>query len=123
MIITGSEDAQVAGCDNRSSVLGSDVSDGRRVSGDGSLLDTVTSGGTYQEAILADHSINVGGWALEEVEESAGVQVGLLESQVELSGGFGLCPRNDGTENLGLQALCDGLVELNLSVKAVGGGP
>jgi len=122
-VVVGSrEDAQVIGSSNGSSVLRSNVSDSSRVAGDSSLLDIVTSRGTCQEAVLTDHSIDVGGWALEEVEESTAVEVGLLEVQVELCA-LVLAGREERAQDLGLESLGDRVVELNLGVESIDSVP
>lgn len=50
------------------------------------------------------------------------VQVGLFEVQVEL-GTLALGLGKEASEKLGLQALGDGIVELNLSVESIDGVP
>lgn len=71
---------------------------------------------------MADDGIEVGGWALQEVEEGTGVEVGLLEVQVELNA-LGLGGGEEVAENLSLEALGDVVVELDLGLKSVGGVP
>ena len=122
VVIRSSEDAQVAGGGDGSGVVWSGISNGGSVAGDGSLLDIITGGSTDEETILTDDGVNVGSWALEEIEESAAVEVGLLEVEVELCalGGGG---REEVAQDLGLEALGDGIVELNLGVESVDGVP
>lgn len=90
MVVSSGENAQVVCSSDGSSVLRSGISDSSAVVGNGSLLDIITGGSTSEEAILTDNGINVGSWALEEVEESTAVEVGLLEVQVELCALCGL---------------------------------
>jgi len=119
LVVVGSgENAHVVGCRDGSSVHWSGVSNSGGVVGDGRLLDIVTSGSTGQEAILSNNSIDVSGGALEEVEEGTAVEVGLLEVQVEL-GALGLGGRKEGSQELGLQALGNGVIDLDLGVKSV----
>lgn len=122
VVIRSSEDAQVAGRGDGSGVIRTGISNGSSVAGDGSLLNIITGGSTNQETILSDDSVNVGSWALEEIEESAAVEVGLLEVEVELCalGGGG---REEVTQDLGLESLCNSVVELNLGIKSVDGVP
>ena len=122
MVISSREDAQVAGSSDRSSVLSGGVSNGGGVTSDGSLFNAVTGRCSNQETILADNSIDVGSWTLEEIEESTGVQVGLLEVQVELST-LSLGLWEEGTQNLGLQAFGDGVVKLDLGIESIDGIP
>lgn len=122
VVVGGGEDAQVAGRGDGGSVVGGGVPDGSRVVGDGGLLDVVASRGTGQEAVLANNGVDVGGGTLEQVEEDAAVEVGLLEVQVEL-GALGLGGGQEGAEQLSLQALGDGVVDLDLGVESVDGVP
>lgn len=71
---------------------------------------------------MAEDGVEGGGGALEEVEEGAGGEVGLLEVEVQadvvdVGGG------DVGVEDLGLEALGDVVVEFELGVEGVAGGP
>jgi len=122
VVVGSSKDAQVVAGGDSSRVLRSSISDGGAVAGDGSLLDIVTSSGTSEEAILTNDCVNVGSWALEEIEEGAAVEVGLHEVDVEF-GALGLGSWEEGAENLSLEALGDHILELNLGVESVDGVP
>ncbi len=122
MVVGSGEDGQVVGGNDGSSVKWLLVSESEGVASDGGLLDVVTSLGTDEETIVANDGIEVGGWALEEIEESAGVEVWLLEVEVELDA-LGLGGWEEGAENLSLESLGDGVVELELGLKCVGGVP
>lgn len=122
MVVAGSEDREVVGGGDGGRVLWKRVGDGSRVLGDGSLLDIITTLGTDEEALVAEDGVEVGSWALEEVKEGTGVQVWLLEVEIQL-GTLGLGVRDILCENLGLEALGDVVVELELGVKGVSGGP
>lgn len=122
VVVRSGEDAQVAGSGDGSSVFRGSVSNGSGVVGDGGLLDVISSRGTSQEAVLSNDSINTGSWALQQVEEDAAVEVGLLEVQVELCA-LGLGGGQEGAEELSLEALGDGVVDLDLGVKSVDGVP
>lgn len=122
MVVGSGEDGQVVGGDDRSSVEWLLVSEAERVAGDGGLLDVVTGLSSDKEAVVANDSVNGGGWALEEVEESAGVEVWLLEVEVELDA-LGLGGWEEGAENLSLESLSNGVVELELGLQGVGGVP
>ena len=122
MVVCGREDAQVVGSSDGSGVLRSGVSDGGRVVGNCGLLDIIASRSTSQETILSDDSVDVRRGTLEEVEESTAVEVGLLEVEVELCT---LClgSREEGAQDLGLQTLRNGVIQLNLGVKSVDSVP
>jgi hypothetical protein len=66
--------------------------------------------------------VEVGGRALQEVEESTSVKVGLLEVKVEL-GTLGLRGGQVLGKDLSLKTLGDVVVKLKLGVKSVGSGP
>lgn len=122
VVVAGGEDAQVVGGGDGGAVLGRDVADGGAVAGDGGLLDVVAGRGTGEEALVADDGVNVGGGALEEIEEGAAVEGGLLEGEVELgAGAVGGGQELEG--GLGLEALGQGVGELDLGVESVGGVP
>lgn len=71
---------------------------------------------------MAKDSVEVGGGALEEIEEGTGVDVGLLEVEVQL-GALGLGARQILGQDLSLEALGDVVVQLELGVEGVGGSP
>lgn len=118
----GTEDAEVVGGGDGHVVRGAVVADGGGVGGDGGLVHVVTGGGTSKEALVADNGIDVGSGSLEEVEESTTVEVVLLEVEVEL-GTLGLRGGEESEETLGLEALGEGILDLDLGLKGVGGVP
>ena len=122
MVVAGGEDAQVVAGGDGSGVLGNAVTDSSGVLGDGGLLDVVSTLSTDEEALVAENSVEVGGGAVQEVEEGTGVQVRLLEEEVEL-GTLGLLSGLVLGEDLGLETFGDVVVELELGVEGVGGGP
>ena len=122
MVVAGREQAQVVARGDGGRVLGHAVADGSSVLGDGGLLDVVATLRTDQEAFVAEDGVEVGRRTVQEVEEGAGVQVGLLEVQVKL-GALGLLGGLVLGEDLRLEALGDVLVELEFGVEGVGGGP
>lgn len=122
VVVRGGKDAEVVGGSDGGAVLGGGVANGGRVGGDGGLVDVVTSRGTGEEALVADDGVNVGGGALEEVEKGAAVEAGLLEEQVEL-GALGGGGGEEVEETLKLQALGEGVVDLELGVENVGSVP
>lgn len=122
MVVRGGEDAQVVGGDDGGGVEGLLVANTEGVLGDGGLLDVVAGLGTDEETIVADDGVEVGGWALQEVEEGTGVEVGLLEVQVELDA-LGLGGGEEVAENLSLEALGDVVVQLDLGLEGVGSVP
>lgn len=122
VVVRGSEDAQVVSGSDSSAVLRGGEANSSAVAGEGSPVDIIASGGTGEEALVADDGIDVGGGALEEVEESTAVEAGLLEVEVELgalAGGGG----QEVEETLELEALGEGVVNLELGVESVGGVP
>lgn len=122
MVVAGGEQRQVVAGGDGSRVLGNAVADGSRVLGDGGLGDIVATLGTNQEALVAEDGVEVGGGAVQEVEEGTGVQVGLLEVEVEL-GTLGLLGGLVLGQDLSLEALGNVVVQLKLGVQSVGGGP
>lgn len=123
LVVVGSgKGAQVVGGGDGGAVLGSDVADGGAVAGQGSLVDIIAGAGTGQEALVADNGIDVGGRALEQVEEGAAVEAGLLEEQVEL-GALGGGGGQEVEETLELEALGERVADLDLGVQGVGGVP
>ena len=122
MVVCGGENAQVIGGSNGSSVGRSGVSNSSRVASDGGFLNIVTHRSTSQEAILTDNSIDIRAGAFQHIEESTRVEVGLLEVQVELSA-LSLCSRVERAQELGLQALSNAVIDLELGVESIDGVP
>jgi hypothetical protein len=122
VVVGGSENIQVVGGSDGSSVLGEAVSNGGGVLGDLSTLNVVADLSTGKEAVVADDGISIEGGALQEVEEGTGVEEGLTEVKVELSA-LALGSGEELGEDLGLESVGDGVVELNLGVQGVEGGP
>lgn len=122
VVVRGSKDAQVVRGGDGGAVLGHGVADGGAVAGQGSLVDIVAGRGTGEEALVADDGVDVGGGALEEVEEGAAGEAGLLEVQVEL-GTLGGGGGEEVEETLELEALGEGVVDLELGVEGVGRVP
>ena len=122
VVIRRGEDAQVVGGRDGCAVFGNTVADGSRVSGDRSLLHIIPGFSAYEETLVSQHSVDVGGWPFQEVEESTGLEVGLLEIKIELST-FGLRAWEELREELRLQTLGELVIQLNLSVQNVGGRP
>lgn len=122
MVVASGENAQVVASGDGSSVLGNAVADGSGVLGDGGLLDVVATLSTDKETLVAENSVEVGGRAVEEVEEGTSVQVGLLEVEVQ-TGTLGLLGGEVLGEDFSLETLGDVVVELELGVEGVGGSP
>lgn len=122
VVVASSEDAQVVSSGDGSAVRGGSVADSGAVAGKGGLLDVVAGGGTSEETIVANDGVNVGGGALEQVEEGAAVESALLEVEVEL----GAARRAGGQEavnELGLDTLGEHISGLDLGLKGVGSVP
>lgn len=122
VVVASRENAQVVASGDGSSVLRNAVANGGGVLRDSGLLDVVTTLSTDKEALMAEDSVEVGGRAVEEVKEGTSVHVGLLELEVEF-GTLGLLSGEVLGEDLGLKALGDVVVELELGVEGVRGGP
>ena len=122
VVVAGREDSQVVSSLDSGGVLRNAVADGSGVLGDGGLLDIVATLGTDEEAFVAKNGIEVSRGAVEEIEESTSVQVGLLEVKVELST-LGLLGREVLGNDLSLETLGNVVVELELGVEGVGSSP
>ena len=122
VVVRSGEDAQVVSSGDGSAVGRGVVANGGGVAGDGSLLDIVAGGGTSEETLVADNGVNVGGRALEEVEESTAVEVALLEVEVEL-GAAGVGGGEEREDTLGLETLGEVVGHLDLGLKGVGSVP
>lgn len=126
LVVAGGDDAQVLGANDAGSVVWSLVAETEAVPGDSGLLDIVTSLTTNKEAIRASGHIHNGvdvALSSSVVEESAAVDVWVLEGQVELlSGrtGLGWVPE---VLKVDLDAIGHNIVELDLAVKQGCGGP
>lgn len=101
------------------------VAESTGVSGHGGLLDVIAGLGADKEALVAydgvKDSADVAARGV--VKESAGVDVGLTEGQVELlDGGAGLVGVPQVLE-LGLDGLRQNLIELDLGVEECGSSP
>lgn len=122
VVVRSGEDAGLVGGGDGGGVGGVGETDGGGEGGDVGVLDVEAGRGTSQEALVADDGVDVGGGALEQVEEAAEVELGLLEVQVEL-GTLLLRLRQEGEGTLKLQALGEVVGGLDLSVKGIQGVP
>lgn len=122
VVVAGGEERQVVAGSDGSGVLGNAVANGSGVLGNSGLVDVVATLGADEESLVAENSVEVGGRAVQEVEEGTSVQVGLLEVEVEL-GALGLLSGLVLSENLSLEALGNVVVKLELGVESVGSGP
>lgn len=122
MVVACAEDAQVAGCGESSSVAWRRVACGNGVLGDGSLSDIVASLSTDQEALVSESHVEGCSGAFEEICEQTGVDVWLLVEQVQLSA-VGLLGWEVVCQDLSFEAFGEVVLEFELGVEAVGGGP
>ena len=126
LVVRSGNDGEVLGADEGSGEGRGLVAETERVAGDGGLLDVVTSLTTNEEALVAGGHIKDGvkvavGKAV--VDESTGVDVGVLEGKVELLGGaVGLAGVPEVLE-VDLDAGGGDVGELDLGVKERGSGP
>lgn len=124
LVIRSSEDIQAVGSSDGSSVVESLVSKSSRVLGDSSLLDIITNLTTNHETLMAQNGITARNDLARrlEVEESAAMEVSLLEVEIQL-----LALVSDGrvevSQKLALQSGSESVVEFDLRVEKVGGIP
>lgn len=122
VVVRGGENAALVGGSDGGSPGGLGETNGGGKGGDAGLLDIVASGSTGEETLVADDGVDVGGGALEQVGESAEVELGLLEVDVDLGAGL-LALRQEGEGTLELQALGDVVGGLDLGLERVQGVP
>jgi len=126
LVVRSGNDGEVLGADKGSGEGRGLVAETERVAGDGGLLDVVASLTTDEEAIGAGGHVNNGvEVAVREavVDESAGVDVGVLEGEVDLLGGaVGLAWVPEVLE-VDLDAGVGEVGELELGVEEGCGGP
>lgn len=126
----GVNPVEVGGGENREGVGGQDgggvdgggVTNSSRVLGDLGVRDVVSDLGTGNEAVVAKSGVGGDGGALQEIEESSSLERGLLEEEREL----GVLSTGRGDKRGGeltLKTLGKSLIDLNLGVEDVGGGP
>ena len=107
MVVACGEDAQIVGGLDRSCVRAGAVASCDSVLCDRGLIDIVATFCTNEETLVAERHVDGGDRAaLEEVDEGADVDVGLLVVQIELAAVRALGWHVVG-EDLGLQALCE----------------
>lgn len=126
LVVRSGNDGEVLGADEGSGEGRGLVAETKGVTGDGGLLDVVASLTTDEEALVAGGHVKDGiEVAVGEtvVDESAGVDVGVLEGKVELLGGaVGLAGVPEVLE-VDLDAGGGDIGELDLGVEEGGGGP
>ena len=126
LVVAGSNDAQVLSAGDAGVVGESLVANTKAVLGDGGLLDVVSGLTTNEETLVAGGHVHDGiDGALSGgvVDERAGVDVGVLEGEVELLGGrlwLGWVPE---VLEVDLDAGSDAVLELDLGIKQGSSGP
>ena len=120
--VTRAEHAHIIRRRDRRAVNGRLVANSSLVARDRRLLHIVPGLRTDEEPLATKHDVDVGDGTLEQIDEGARVDVGLLVVQVEL-GADGLAVRDEGRQQLGLGAVGDLVVELDLGVEGVLGVP
>ena len=125
LVVRSGKNAQVLHGNERGGEGRGLVAETSTVAGDGGLGDVVASLSTGNETLVADGGVDEGVDVASSavVEESAGVEVGLLEGQVELLGGLAGGVGVEEVLELGLDGLRHEAGELNLGVEEGGGGP
>ena len=124
LVVGGGEDAQGVGGSDSGVVERSGVTNSSAVLGDGGLLDVVADLTTNNEALVGNDGVgnSADGTSGGVVSEDTAVEVGLLEVEVDLLA-LVAGSRAEVGENLGLQAAGEGVVELDLGSKDIGGVP
>lgn len=125
LVVAGSNNAEVLESENAGVEGGVLVTGTSAVAGDGSLGDVVAGLSTDNETLVADGGVNesVDVAAGTVVEEGTGVEVGLLEGQVELLGGLAGVVGAEKVLELGLDGLRHEAGNLNLGVEDGLSGP
>ncbi|KAH3660103.1 hypothetical protein OGAPHI_007308 [Ogataea philodendri] len=121
VVVTGSENGKVASGSQGNSVRWSLVTNSSRVAGQSGGLNVVGQRSTGGEAVLADGQVTVEDWALEQVNESTGVDGLLSKVQVQLGGS--VSTRNSTGDQFRLETWRQSVNKLNLSVQGVGSVP
>lgn len=122
MVIARREDAQVVRRRNGCRIASLAVAGREAVFRHGCFLDIIPTFRADQESFVAEGQVYGRDRALEEVDEGADVDVGLLVVEVELSAVGALCGHVVG-EDLSFEAFGQVVFELELGIEAVGGGP
>lgn len=124
LVVGGGEDAQGVGGGDSGVVERGGVTNSGAVLGDGGLLDIVANLTTDNETLVGNDGIGNGadGTGGGVVSEDTAVEVGLLEVEVDLLA-LVAGSRAEVGEDLGLQAAGEGVVELDLGSKDIGGVP
>ncbi len=84
MVVRGGEDTQATRSSDDGAVLCRGVANGQGILGDRSFLDIVACLPTNQETVAPQDGINVCNRTFEDIEEGAGIEVGLFEVKVDL---------------------------------------
>ena len=126
LVVACGDESQVLGADNAGDVARGLVAETKRVAGDSSLLDIVASLTTDEETVRAGDNVDDGidvalGGAV--VDECAGVDVGVLESGVDLLRGRALLGWVPEVLKINLDAWSDNIGELNFAVEKRRGRP
>ena len=122
VVIARGEDAQVVRGGDGSGVERGAVSKRSTIFRDCGLLHIVSDLTTGEVAFVSENGIEGGGGALEGVDEGAEIDVGLLVEEVEFAAVV-LVFGQEGRGDLGFETLDNVVLELELCVEDVGGGP
>ena len=122
MVVACGEDGQLVRRRNGRGIASLAVACREAVFRDSCLLDIVAAFSANKEAFVAESQVDSCDGAFEEVDKGSDMDVGLLVVEVELAAVGALRGHVVG-EDLGFKAFGKVVFELELRVKAVGGGP
>jgi hypothetical protein len=122
VVVACAEDGEVVGSSDSSAVLRLRVRSSKRILCDRGFAHIIPGLCTNEETLVADGSVEGCSGTLEDIGEQTCLDVLLLVDQVELAA-IGLLDWEVVGEDLGFEALCQVVFELELGVKGVGGCP
>lgn len=118
MVVARGEDGQVVGGGDGSGIGALAVTGCESILGDRGLADIISTFCADEETLMAESQVEACSWALQEVGEQPGVDVGLLVEEVEFTAIRALCGQVVG-EHLRLQTLGQVVLQLQFGIEAV----
>lgn len=122
MVVAGRENVEVIGRGDGCGVFGDGVPDCSRVAGDTTINNIVANFCASEETVVTEDDITAEGGALEEVDESAGVEKRLAIVKIEF-GTLGLGGGEKVRNDFSLQSLGQSVVKLDFCVEGIEGRP